>query len=292
VRALVGRGDEVVVLDSGIAAGFANVAVTDARIVEGDVRDSDVVARAAEGCTAIVHLAAQASVPLSISHPLDDLATNVDASVALLESARDRGIRRVVFASSNAVIGGHPPPAHEELVPHPVSPYGAAKAAVEAYVRAYHAAYGLEGVSLRFANAYGPWSAHKSSVVAAFARAYLSGGPLTIRGTGRQTRDFVHVDDVTSVVLACLDAPPEAVANEVFQVGTGRETSLLELAELFFEAGGRAIPIEHAPPSPGDVTRNVSEIGKARRLLGYSPQVSLRDGIGQTLEWFRGHWRG
>lgn len=292
VRALVGRGDDVVILDSGIAAGFDHVANTGARVVEADIRDAEAVARAADGCSAIVHLAAQASVPESMADPLTDLATNVDASVSLLEAARALGVRRFVFASSNAVVGGHPPPAHELLVPFPVSPYGAAKASIEAYLSAYHKAYGLTGVSLRFANAYGPWSSHKTSVVAAFAKAYLRGGPLIIRGTGRQTRDFVHVDDVTSGVLACLDAPADKVANEVFQVGTGRETSLLELCRLLFEAGGQEVPIAHAAPSPGDVPRNVSDIGKARRVLGYSPRVSLGAGLFQTLEWFRGHWRG
>ena len=280
------------VLDSGTAAGFSNVAATGARIVEGDVRDADAVGRAVEGCVGIVHLAAQASVPFSIARPLDDLTVNVDASLGLLEAAREHGVRRFVFASSNAVIGGHAPPAREELVPLPVSPYGAAKASIEAYVRAYQQAYGLEGVSLRFANAYGPWSAHKSSVIAAFVKAYLRGGPLTIRGTGQQTRDFIHVDDVTAIVLACVDASAEIVAGEVFQVGTGRETSLLELARLLFEAGGKEVPIEHAAPSPGDVPRNVSDIGKARRVLGYAPQVGLRDGLAQTIEWFSGNWPG
>ena len=278
-------------LDSGVAAGFSNLAGTAARIVEADIRDGAALADALEGCTAIVHLAAQTSVPDSVARPMDDLAANVDASVALFEAARTHGIRRVVFASSNAVVGGHPPPAREDLVPFPVSPYGAAKASVEAYLLAYHAAYGFEGVSLRFANAYGPWSAHKNSVVAAFIKAYLRGGPLTIRGTGRQTRDFVHADDITAVVLACLDAPAELVANEVFQVGTGAETSLLELVGLLFETGGHGVPIEHAPGSPGDVPRNVSDIAKAHSVLGYSPRVSLRDGLAQTLAWFRDNWR-
>ncbi len=290
-RALLDRGDEVTVLDSGIAAGFANVADTRAQIEQADIRQPDAFERVLEGCAAIVHLAAQASVPESIAQPLEDSAINVDASLGLLEAARKQGIKRVVFASSNAVIGGHPPPAHEGLVPFPVSPYGAAKAAIEAYLRAYHQSYGLEGVALRFANAYGPWSGHKSSVVAAFVKAYLRGGPLTIRGTGQQTRDYVHVADMTAIVLACLDAPAELVAGETFQVGTGQETSLLTLARMLFEAGGGDVPIRHEPPSLGDVARNVSDISKAQRVLGYSPRVNLRDGLADTLDWFRGNWR-
>ena len=290
VYALLERGDDVVVLDSGVSAGFGYVESSGATLVKADLREREPVARALDGCTAIVHLAAQASVPQSIADPLEDLAINVDASLQLLEAARAQGVKRVIFASSNAVIGGHPPPAHEELVPFPVSPYGAAKAAIEAYLRAYHEAFGIDGVALRFANAYGPRSAHKNSVVAAFVKAYLRGGPLIIRGSGSQTRDFVHVDDIVAVVLACLDAPAGQLANEIFQVGTGRETSLLELAHLLFEVGGGPIAVEHEPAAPGDVERNVSEIARAQRVLGYSPRVELRDGLADTLGWFSDNW--
>ena len=289
VRALVARGDGVVVFDSGAAAGFANVTGTGAEIVEADLLDLVALERALARCDAIVHLAAQTNVPESIAEPMSDGAVNVGGSMAVLEAARTHGINRFVFASSNAVVAGHPPPTNEEMTPNPVAPYGAAKASVEAYLRAYGAAYGLEGVALRFANAYGPRSAHKSSVVSAFVRAYLSGGPLVIRGDGHQTRDFVYVSDIAAAVLACLDASAEAVAGEVFQVGTGRETSLLDLAETLFEVGGRSVPIAHQQPSAGDVPRNVSDISKARRVLGYEPRVDLRDGLAETLEWFRAY---
>jgi UDP-glucose 4-epimerase len=291
VRALVSRGDQVVVLDSGTAAGFSNVEGAGAQIIEADIRERAAVDRALRGADAIVHLAAQASVPHSIADPINDLQINVDATLSLLEAARAMGVRRFVFASSNAVVGGHAPPVHEELVPWPVSPYGAAKAAIEAYLRAYHEAFGFESVSLRFANAYGPYAAHKSAVVAAFIKTYLAGGPLRINGSGEQTRDFVHIDDVATVVLACLDAPADTIANHVLQVGTGAETSLLQLAELIFQAGGGRVPIDHAPVSPGDVPRNVSDISKARRLLGYEPRIRLGDGIADTLQWFRDNWR-
>jgi UDP-glucose 4-epimerase len=284
---LLERGDEVVVLDSGVSGDFAYVEGSGAILVKADIRDSAAVGRALEGCRAIVHLAAQVGVPESITAPLDDLSVNVDATLGLLESARAQGISRFVFASSNAVTGGHPPPAHEALVPFAVSPYGAAKAAVEAYLRAYRAAYGLEGVSLRFANAYGPWSFHKHSVVAAFIRAYLAGAPLIVRGGGHQTRDFVHVSDLAALVLTCLDAPAAVVAGEVFQAGTGIETSLLELARTLFQVGGGDVQIEFGPVSAGDVPRNVSDITKARRDLGYEPSVALRTGLAETLDWFR-----
>jgi UDP-glucose 4-epimerase len=291
-RLLLDRGDEVTVLDSGVAAGFSALDGTSARLVRGDIRDRAQVEAALDGCTAIIHLAAQASVPGSIAEPVEDLEINVRGSLNLLETARATGIRRIVFSSSSSVVAGHPPPTHELLVPNPVSPYGAAKAAVEAYLRAYTAAYGLEGVSLRFSNAYGPWSRHKTSVVASFIRAYLDGGPLIVNGDGTQTRDFVHTSDVAAAVLAALDGPTDKVAGETFQVATGVETSLLSLAREIFRAGGGDVPIEHRPPSAGDVPRNVSDISKARRLLGYEPRTQLSQGIAQTLQWFRGHTDG
>jgi UDP-glucose 4-epimerase len=205
---------------------------------------------------------------------------------------RSAGIDRMVFASSNAVVGGHPPPAREDLTPFPVSPYGAAKASIEAYLKAYQQAYRLLGVSLRFANAYGPWSGHKSSVVAAFIKAYLRGGPLTIRGTGNQTRDYIHIDDLTDAILLSLDATSDAVAGREFQIGTGVETSLLELAHTLFDVGGHEVEIVRAEPSPGDVARNVSDVSIARRDLGFEPHVTLREGLSSTLEWFRGNWHG
>ncbi len=291
VRALAGRGDQVVVLNSGVAAGFGYLDGTGARLIQGDIGDLAAVEVALDRCTSVVHLAAQPSVPLSIAQPVADMSVNLGASVQLLDAAQRRGVRRFVFASSNAVIGGHPPPAREALVPDPVSPYGAAKAGFEAYLRAYCHMHGQETVALRFANAYGPWSAHKSSVVATFIKAYLGGVPLTIRGDGLQTRDFVHSEDVTAAVLAGLDAPAAAVAGEVFQVGTGRETSLLELAALLFEVGGHDGGIEFREPARGDVPRNVSDIEKASRVLGYSARVDLRSGLDRTLGWFRDNWR-
>ncbi len=289
VLALLERGDEVVVFDSGVAVGFEYLASTRAQIVRADIRDTIALSAALQGCTAVVHLAAQTSVPDSIARPIDDLEINVAASLGMLEAARSVGGVRVVFASSNAVVGGHPPPAHEGLVPFPVSPYGAAKAAIEAYLRAYGEAYGLETVALRFANAYGPWSAHKASAVSAFVKAYLAGGPLTIRGTGAQTRDFVYLDDVVAAVVACLDAEATVIGGEVFQVGTGRETSINELVRLLFEVGGGAVETTHLEPSPGDVPRNVSDISKARLVLGCEPTTTLAEGLTRTVEWFRSH---
>ena len=290
--ALVARGDDVVVLDSGATAGFENLAGSPAQLLAGDVRDAGAVTAALEGAEAVVHLAAHTVHAESMADPRQNFDVNVKGTLKVVEAARKHGLKRLVFASSNAVVAGHPPPTNEGLPANPVSPYGASKAAGEAYVRAYMHAYGLAGVSLRFANAYGPRSAHKPSVISAFIGAYLNGGPLRINGSGEQTRDFVYVDDVRDAVLACLDAPAEAIAGEVFQVGTGRETSLNDLVEVLFEVGAGRVAVEHAAPLPADVPRNVSDATRLREVLGVSPRVELRDGLERTLDWFRDHRAG
>ena len=286
VRALEARGDRVRVLDSGRTAGFAYLRGTTAEVIEADVADATILSRALEGVDSVVHLAAQTGVPASIAAPLVDLRENVLGTVTLLDAAREAGVERFVFASSNAAVGLMEPPAREDATPRPVAPYGAAKLAVEGYLHAYHRSYGMVTTGLRFSNAYGPYGLHKISVVAAFLKAYLAGRPLTIYGDGAQTRDFVHVDDLVALVLLVLDAGADTVGGEVFQAGTGRETAVVELARTVLSVGDREGTLAHVPERHGDVARNFSDIGKAARILGYRPAVELRDGISRTLRWF------
>ena len=171
--------------------------------------------------------------------------------------------------------------------PTRVSPYGASKLAIEAYAGAYAATYGLAACSLRFSNAYGPNSLHKRSVVAAWLRAALAGEPITIHGDGRQTRDLVYVDDLAAAITAALDAPEERVAGELFQAGTGIETTIEGLARAIERAVGRDLVIEYGPARAGDVRRNVAAVDKAARVLGYRAAVGLDDGLARTAAWFR-----
>jgi UDP-glucose 4-epimerase len=287
VRALEGRGQPVRVLDSGRACGFAYLRGTSAEILAADLLEPGDAARAVEGVAAVVHLAAQTGVPASIERPLSDLEQNVVGTVGLLEAARAAGVERFLFASSNAAVGLSPvQPVHEDVIPHPVSPYGAAKLAVEGYLMAYAEAYGMVTTAVRFSNSYGPYALHKISVVAAFLKAYLSRQPLVVYGDGSQTRDFVHADDIVRQLLLTLDAPVEAVRGQVFQAGTGRETAVAALAQTVLEVGDRPGRIEQRPPRPGDVARSYSDVTKAGRVLGYRPQVELADGISRTLAWF------
>ena len=287
VRALEARGDAVRVLDWGRVAGRVYLRGTAAEVIEADLADADAAARALEEVSAVVHLAARTSVPASIEDPIADMQQNVEATVRFLDRCRVAGVTRFVFSSSNAAIGLMEPPAREDTPPRPVAPYGASKLAVEGYLHAYHQSYGMATASLRFSNAYGPHSLHKISVVSAFLKRYLGGQPLQVYGDGGQTRDFVHVDDLVALVLAALDAPADSVAGQVFQAGTGRETTVRELAETILAVGGEPGRIEYLPARHGDVARNASDIGRARSVLGYAPQVALRDGIASTVAWFR-----
>jgi UDP-glucose 4-epimerase len=287
VRRLGVAGHGVRVLDNFSTGSAAYLAGVPHELVTGTLDDPEAVARALEGVDAVVHLAARAGIPDSIADPLGTLHANVTATVALLDAARRRGVGRFILASTNAAVGDHLPPLHEDLPARPVSPYGASKLAGEAYVNAYAASFGMAATSLRFSNAYGEWSLHKKSVVAAWIRLALAGSPLTVYGDGAQTRDFVHAGDLADGVIAVLHARPEAVAGQVFGLGTGTETSVATLARLIADAAGGTIEVRHEPARAGDVPRSVSRIDKATHTLGWQPGVDLASGVRATLGWFR-----
>ena len=285
-RRLAGRGDHVRILDDLSIGQMAYLAGVPHELVRGSLADAGVVRSAVAGVDAIVHLAARAGIDDSVRDPLGTFEANVAWSIGLLEAARLAGVRRFVFASSNAAAGDHPPPSDETDLPHPLSPYGASKLAIEAYGQAYAATYGLTACSLRFSNAYGPNSLHKRSVVAAWLRAALTGQPIEINGDGMQTRDFVFVDDLAAAVIAVLGAPDADVAGQLFQAGTGVETTVAGLADEVARAVGKPVEIRHAPARVGDVGRNVARVDKAAAVLGYRAAVPLADGLARTAAWF------
>jgi UDP-glucose 4-epimerase len=285
-RLLVERGDRVRILDDLSIGRLAYAADVPREVMRAPLSDGDAVRAAVTGVDAIVHLAARAGIPDSVSDPLGTFAVNVDQTLRLLDAARLAGARRFVFASSNAAAGDHEPPADETDLPHPLSPYGASKLAGEAYGQAYAATYGLAACSLRFSNAYGPCSLHKHSVVAAWLRVAIAGEPITIHGDGEQTRDFVYAGDLAAAVAAALDAPDEAVSGEIFQAGTGVETTINELASTMQAVLGREIDVRREAGRAGDVRRNVSRVDKAARVLGYRARVTLAEGLDRTARWF------
>lgn len=284
-RALAERAWDLVAFDD-LSAGDEGAALRAGyrEVIRGDVRDEAALRAAAAGADYVVHLAAHTSVIESIDDPRNDIEINVLGTLNALLAARDCGARSFVFASSNAPLGEAEAPSHEGRVPRPISPYGASKLAGEALCSAFSGAYGLPTTALRFSNAYGPHSAHKGSVVAKFLKSALAGGRLVIYGDGAQTRDFVFVDDLSAGIVLALEA---RLNGELFHLGSGVETTIEQLARqigaLFPD---RSIEIRYEPARAGEIRRNYSDVGKARRMLGFEPRTSLADGLRATSDWF------
>ena len=259
------------------------------QLVVGDILDEQVVAQSLQGVDTVVHLAANTGVGPSVEDPRSDCLTNVIGTFNLLEAARSAQVKRLVFASSGAPVGEVNPPIHEELAPHPVSPYGASKLAGEGYCSAYYRTFGLEAVVLRFGNVYGPGSTHKGSVVAKFIRQALAGETLEIYGDGTQTRDFIYVDDLIKAIWQASRVPN--IGGEVFQIATNRETTLEELTNQLLKelklVGVHKISVSNAPSRLGDVQRNFSDTTKARTFLGWQAKTSLKDGVRKTIRFYQ-----
>jgi len=257
-------------------------------LVEGDIRDYDACYKCCDGIDVIVHLAANTGVAPSVENPRYDMEANVIGIFNMLESARQHKVNKFIFASSGATIGEVDPPIHEEKVPKPVSPYGASKLSGEAYCSAYYLTFGIKTVSLRFANVYGPLSKHKNSVVAKFLKQAFSGEPLEIYGDGSQTRDFIYIDDLIQAIMLSAESD---VGGEVFQIATFKETSVNEIADkiqdLMENMTSRKVNIVHGKKRLGDVKRNYSDISKAQRILGFSPDYTLEKGLQNTFEYFK-----
>lgn len=278
-------GYEIRVLDDQSVGKRAHLEGLDVEFLDGDIRDSAAVSRALDGVDAVVHLAADTRVMDSIADPTHNFETNVVGTFKLLEAMRGAGVGRIVNASTGgAILGEVPPPAHEEIAPKPISPYGASKLAVEGYLSAYAGAYGMSAVSLRFSNIYGPRSYHKGSVVAHFFKRLLKGEELTIYGDGTQVRDYLYAGDLVEGIRQALDRP----VSGVFQLGTGCPTSLNELVALIDDIVGPEWPVRvnYAPFREGEIHTNWSDITKACAELEFEPQTSLEDGLKATWNWF------
>ena len=257
-------------------------------LVIGDILDAELANYVSMGCDVIVHFAANTGVGPSVDNPRLDMSSNIIGTLNYLEAARKNKIFRFIFASSSAPIGEVNPPIHEELAPHPVSPYGASKLAGEGYCSAYKKTFGINTVALRFGNVYGPGSIHKSSVVAKFIQKALSGNKLEIYGDGNQTRDFLYVDDLIEAVM--LSIKKNNIGGEIFQVATNSETTINELTEILVnelsQHGIKNIKLQKISPRIGDVKRNYSDTSKSKKLLGWQSRTKLKDGISRTVSYF------
>ncbi|MDX6552268.1 MAG: UDP-glucose 4-epimerase [Gaiellales bacterium] len=288
VRSLLERGDDVRVFDDLSTGSRDHLPGADVEVVTGDVRDLEALTAACSGRDTVFHLAAGAGVVDSIENPLGNFDVNARGTLVALWAAKQAGAERFVFSSSNAPLGDNAYPASEDKPVAPLSPYGAGKATGEAYCSAFHGAYGLDAVAVRFSNAYGPRSAGKTNVIPLFIRRILAGAPLTIYGDGTQTRDFVYVTDLANGLVRAASTP--GAGGEIFQLASGVETSLNDLVAMLGEVSGRDVDVRHEPARAGEIQRNYSLVDKARNRLGYEPDVPLRDGLRRTWDWFtQGH---
>ncbi|MFQ5668040.1 MAG: SDR family oxidoreductase [Candidatus Binatia bacterium] len=297
VEALVHRGERVRVLDNLSTGNLANLAAVADRVevVEADLRDEDAVRRAVAGVTYVSHQAALRSVPRSIDDPLSTDEVNTHGTLRLLLAARDSGtVRRVVYASSSSVYGDSPAlPKVEDQLPAPVSPYAVAKLAAEYYCRMFTRLHGLETVSLRYFNVFGPRQSPQSkyaAVVPLFIRAALADEPLTVHGDGKQSRDFTYIDNVVQANLLGFTAP--GVGGEVFNIACNARHSVLDITRVIEKLLGRAVTIEHTPPRAGDVRHTQAAIAKAERFLQYHPAVGFEEGMRRTIDHLRAELHG
>jgi nucleoside-diphosphate-sugar epimerase len=297
--ALLAAGRRVRVLDNFLTgkrenlAGLAEKYSDTFQLIEGDLRDIEVMRRAAEGAEFVLHQGALPSVPRSVADPVLSNEINVGGTINLLVAARDAGVKRVVFAASSSAYGDTPElPKRESMTPNPKSPYAAQKLAGEQYMRIFHEVYGLETVSLRYFNVFGPNQDPASmyaAVIPRFITAVLAGTPPTIYGDGLQTRDFTYIDNVVRANIQACEATKEA-CGKVVNIACGDRISLLDILEIIYGLANRRVAPRFEPSRAGDVRDSLADISLAKKLLGYDPQVGFPEGLSRTFTYF--HQRG
>jgi UDP-glucose 4-epimerase len=289
--ALVERGERVRVLDNLCTGKVANLAAVQSKIefVEGDISDPVAVAKAMQGVEVVFHQAALASVPMSLENPLATNQACVTGTVTVLKAAVDAKVRRLVYAASSSAYGDQPTSSKRETdLPQPLSPYAAAKLAGEYYLQAFYHSFGLETVGLRYFNVFGPRQdpdSPYSAVIPIFVTRLLSGIPPIVYGDGQQSRDFTFVSNVVQGNLLASQA--SGVAGKIINLADGRQTTLLRLLELLGQMLGTTTKTDFQPARVGDVRESLADVTMARKLLGYSPGVTLEDGLRQTIDYYR-----
>lgn len=292
VRRLAEQGARVRVFDDLSSGHLENLAGLEASVdfVRGDLRDAAAVRDAARGAAAVFHLGARASVQASVDDPATTHEINATGTLNVLLAAREAGVARVVFSSSASIYGDSPEmPQREDMRPAPLSGYALSKLVGEHYGRIFHALYGLNVLSLRYFNVFGPRqdpASHYAAVIPLFMRAYAAGRQPTIYGDGEQTRDFTFVEDVVSANLCCLSAP-ESAAGGVYNVAYGDRISVNDLARQIAALAGQPFAPAYAPARLGDVRESQADASLARRVLGWQPQQAFADGLRATYDWFR-----
>jgi len=261
------------------------------RFIKGDIRDRNLVKETMKDVDAIFHEAALASVTLSVKDPILTNNINVSGTLNLLKTSADLGVKRFIYASSAAVYGDTPSPQkREEMTPNPTSPYGVSKLAAENYVRLFYKVYGLETVSLRYFNVYGPRQRFDiecayGGAITIFTNRLLRDMPPIIFGDGEQTRDFVYIKDVIEANMLALKS--KNAAGEAFNIGTGTNISVNQVANTLKEIMNKErLKTIHADPRPTDIRHGFADINKAKKVLGFHPQTSLKEGLARLVEWY------
>ena len=290
VEHLVRRGAAVRVVDNFVTGNRANLlGQSNVELVEGDLADPEIAREAVVGVDYVLHQAAIPSVPRSVADPWVSHRANVDATLHLLLAAREAGVRRVIYAASSSAYGDAPTlPKVETMQPVPRSPYALQKLIGEEYSRLFTQLYGLETVSIRYFNVFGPRqdpNSQYSGVIARFITALLQGNSPVVYGDGEQTRDFTYIDNVVMAVLAACTAP--RASGEVINVATGDRVSLNQLFQKLCAIINVEIEPIYESFRPGDVRDSLADCTKAKELLGYRPSVNFEDGLRLTVEWYR-----
>jgi len=291
VDELVRRGHSVVVLDDLSSGKEDNLAEVRNKItfIKGGITDIEVVRKAMHEAEYVLHLGARTSVPRSVKDPIETNKINIDGTLNVLVAAKELKVKRVVFAASSSAYGETPTlPKVETMQPQPISPYGVTKFVGELYAQTFGRCYGLENVSLRYFNIFGPRQdpgSPYSGVLAKFCTAFLEDTPPVVFGDGEQTRDFTYVENAVHANLLACEAPN--VSGKVFNVGVGGRVSLNAVLRELGKITGKTMEAKYEPPREGDIRDSQADISQAREFLGYKPQVSFEEGLARTFEWYR-----
>jgi UDP-glucose 4-epimerase len=296
VQALLSRGDKVRVLDNFSTGKRENLDFPDVpgdlvdnlEVLEGDIADLSICRKATEGIQYVLHQAAIPSVPRSVALPIESNSANIDGTLNLLVTARDAGVKRLLFASSSSVYGNAPGyPRKETIFPDPLSPYAVQKLTAEHYLRVFYELYGLETVSLRYFNVFGPQQDPDSdyaAVIPLFIKAFLTGTQPTVFGDGEQSRDFTYVDNVVYGNLLAVEAPD--APGKTMNLACGGQLTLNQLLAVLRKITGSDVEAVYTDPRPGDVRHSWADITLSEQILNYKTQVPLEDGLRRAVDYF------
>lgn len=292
-RYILNQGHDVAVLDNFATGKRGNIERIANRItlIEGDIRDQQIVEQAAAGCRAVFHEAALGSVPRSVKAPVASHDANVNGTLAVLEACRAVGTKRIIFAASSSAYGNREEsPKHEGMAPRPISPYAASKVACEAYMRAYAAAYGMETLCLRYFNVFGPRqdpAGAYAAVIPAWVARLLRGEQPVVYGDGEQSRDFCYIENVCEANWLAAHASADVCKGQPLNIACNHHTSLNDILCLLQELLGTSVDAIYLDERPGDVKHSLAAIDAARETIGYEPKVFFEEGLRKAIDWYR-----